>query len=143
MADMQRSNAGSLWKSSVERNGLGKEQMEGHLQSLSQKLEEEHGKLDLTDAEASHSVRKGAKKVRYVAGTLKKVEGEQQEIEKRMEGIQDRLGALCDARVGQRLLMELSKKLPLLSEVARWQMDSLAAIEKEKEREILEKEGTR
>ena len=107
----------------MERNGLGKEQLEGHLQSLSRKLEEEHGKLDLTDAEASHSVRKGAKKVRYVAGTLKKVEGEQQEIEKRMEEIQDRLGALCDARVGQRLLMELSKKLPLLSEVARWQMD--------------------
>lgn len=89
------------WKRSVERNGLREAQVAARFAQMEHELDQQLQRTDLADAEATHDVRKAAKRVRYAAERFGSFVGEERaaRASARMKGVQDNLGALCDARV--------------------------------------------
>lgn len=89
------------WKRSVERNGLREAQVAARFAQMEHELDQQLQRTDLADAEATHNVRKAAKRVRYAAERFGSFVGEERaaRASARMKGVQDNLGALCDARV--------------------------------------------
>ena len=63
--------------------------------------------MDFADADAVHTLRKQAKRVRYAAENFPEILGaDVAEEARRMVGVQDRLGAVCDARVNVGIVCE-------------------------------------
>jgi CHAD domain-containing protein/phosphohistidine phosphatase SixA len=129
------------WRGSIERNGLSADDLERRLTGMSEQFLLTYRGLDFTDAAETHKVRKNAKKVRYAASVMKPLAGEHRDIVEAMKRVQDRLGRLCDVRVNAELLEEIARKKGQLSEVAMWQAQNLAVLEREDEKEIIEALG--
>lgn len=82
--------------------------------------------LDLADVERTHDVRKQAKQVRYAAEKFKSLVGHDAEaVSEEMKAVQNRLGALCDARVNVDIIDEFTKKD--LPDEAMWALSLLRA----------------
>lgn len=124
------------WKNRIEKEGLEVPELEKRLEEMADAFFTAYDKLDFNDAEASHKVRKRAKKIRYAANKLKSVIGRHSEIITRMKKMQDQLGKLCDARVNQELLTDLINSCGL-SEIARWQAENLITLAAEDEKQII------
>ncbi|MGI6211883.1 MAG: CHAD domain-containing protein [Anaerovoracaceae bacterium] len=130
------------WGGKVERRGLRIEELIRRRDQLTKSFLDRYRSLDVHDADASHNVRKAAKKVRYVTNVMKPLLGERQDVVEEMKQIQDRLGALCDARVNAQILREISRSTDL-SEIAVWQADNLVALEREDEEALVKELGSR
>ena len=88
------------WRTRVEAQGLSSGQVRQRFDALADKLDADIARLDISDALATHDVRKKAKRVRYNAERFEELLGEDAAtIARGMEDRQDDLGALCDARV--------------------------------------------
>ncbi len=91
---------GVCWKNQVARNGLSPDRLRRRFAEMADSLEKNLDRVDLADAEATHDLRKDAKRVRYTAEHLADLLGPVAvEAARRSHAVQDRLGALCDARV--------------------------------------------
>ena len=77
------------------------ENLEKRYQHKINKFEKEYDKLDITNYEAVHEVRKLAKKVRYTSVGFKKVlpKSVRKEMKKRAKKAQERLGEITDTHV--------------------------------------------
>lgn len=88
------------WKDAVKRYGIAPEDALRRFDELAGAVEEGLATVDFSDAQAVHDLRKDAKRVRYVAENFGEILGaDAAEQAQRMVGVQDRLGAVCDARV--------------------------------------------
>lgn len=93
------------WKERIERTGLAPERLTERFDELADDVTARLATIDYSDEEAVHSLRKDAKRVRYVAenfGALMSPSVAERAHE--MTAVQDRLGALCDARVNVQLI---------------------------------------
>lgn len=126
------------WRSRVAADGLSPDDLERRLAGMSEHFLLTYRDLDCTDADATHDIRKNAKKVRYAASVMKPLIGEHKDIVEAMKMIQDRLGRLCDVRVNAGLLSDLTGKKNRFSELALWQAQNLAALERSDEKAIVE-----
>lgn len=93
------------WKERVERAGLAPERLTARFDELADGVTAGLATLDYADEEAVHTLRKDAKRVRYVAenfGALMSPSVAERAHE--MAAVQDQLGALCDARVNVQLI---------------------------------------
>lgn len=134
------------WRGSIAREGLQVEALRQRLEDMRSEFFRRCGDLDFRDVEATHKVRKEAKKVRYAANGMKSLLGEEQETVAAMKRVQDRLGRLCDARVNAELLHDLVRTEEDFSEIARWQAENLIALERNAEQSMVEElaaEGNR
>ena len=96
------------WRRKVEANGLAATQVRERFDGLAFKLQQDLAALDIADAEATHDVRKDAKRVRYDAEQFESLLGEDVvDIAKGMVEHQDDLGAICDARVEIRIIDDM------------------------------------
>ena len=99
---------GLSWRSSVEEQGLGEDELLARVQRMREDYEWEIGELDFNDQEAVHDVRKSAKEMRYVTRELSDVFGEgTANMNEQAKLMQDRLGELCDCRTNARLVVEI------------------------------------
>ncbi len=113
-----------VWKKRVEQEGLGRDDLDERLAELSDQTYRMVQSVDLADSPETHNVRKRAKKVRYAAEQFGKLTSlDTHEISHRMKGAQDRLGALCDARVN----VDIIDRFPVddLPEEALWDLSLL------------------
>lgn len=86
--------------------------IEKRYEHKTKKMDKEYKKLDQTDYEQIHEVRKQAKKVRYTSIAFKKIlkKYESKQIKKQAEKIQRELGELTDKHVMVNLLNEYKTK---------------------------------
>lgn len=124
------------WNNETEQEGLSDQVISDRLTELTETMRHDYQKLDPGDVEAAHKVRKDAKKIRYNARGLKELTGPRKDVVDTMHEIQDKLGALCDARVNIDLLEELIHH-EALSDLARWQAVNLQVIEKQTEKQCM------
>ena len=90
------------WRESVESAGLSREDVRARFLEIVAAYEEQEKQTDYRDAEAAHSLRKNAKKVRYDAAAFgNMLNMDAAETASRMKKAQNKLGDLCDARVNQ------------------------------------------
>ena len=119
-------NARSIrWKSSVAQGGLAPRRLRERFASMEMELERGLESVDFGDHDATHKLRKRAKRVRYVAERFPDLLGDVAErAAKEAKAVQDRLGALCDARVNR----TIARGFPTdgLSEGARRNLDEVA-----------------
>lgn len=100
------------WHSSVEARGLSQDDLRERFDAMEAGYEEEEALTDFSDAEATHTLRKHAKRLRYVASGFAQLLGEERAgVSERMEEMQDELGALCDARVNRDLIASLGERV--------------------------------
>ena len=96
------------WRKRVEAQGLAPTLVRQRFDMLVQQLDQDMAELDLADAQATHDVRKNAKRVRYDAERFEELLGDDAvDIARGMEAHQDDLGAICDARVNMGIIDEL------------------------------------
>lgn len=116
----------TAWKGSVKRGGLSRKAIRARFERLLGCLEDAMAALDAADAEATHDVRKDAKRVRYSAENFGAFLDEGAvTVAKRMVKMQDGLGAVCDARVNLAIIDGFPRKK--LSEQANAALDALRA----------------
>lgn len=118
------------WKSGVESRGLSHEDVELRFMSMLQAFEDELGAIDYGDAEATHTLRKHAKRLRYAAtwfGDL--LSANAADVAEQMKGLQDDLGALCDARANSRIIEGFPREG--LVDAATWGLNVLKARQDE------------
>lgn len=110
---VRRSMRGVIWRQSVEREGLGEEELQARFTALGDAFRSAYETLDFSDATATHSLRKRAKRLRYVADELSMLLDDAEVTVRQMEAIQDELGALCDARASRETIASIDRrKLP-------------------------------
>lgn len=125
------------WKPRAAQEGVSRKAMRARFASMLAELERDLEALDIADAEATHDVRKEAKRVRYSAENFREfLEDDAVAVAKRMVKMQDGLGAICDARVNLEIIDAFPKKK--LSEDARVALDALRASNAEFLRKALE-----
>lgn len=114
------------WKRRIEENGLGRQKIARRFDQALLQVEKHLATCDLADAEATHRLRKEAKRVRYAAEGFAAFIGDDpsREASRAMKAVQDDLGALCDARVNASIVADFPRKG--LSEQA---LRDLAAME--------------
>lgn len=128
------------WKPQAACEGVSRKAMRARFASMLAELERDLEALDISDAEATHDVRKEAKRVRYSAENFREfLEDDAVAVAKRMVKMQDGLGAICDARVNLEIIDAFPKKK--LSEDARVALDALRASNAEFLRAALEGEA--
>ena len=121
-----------MWRKSVEREGLGEEGLQARFTTLCDAFQSAHANLDFSDALATHSLRKRAKRLRYVADKLSIFfEEDAEAMVQQMTAIQDELGVLCDARASCQIIASIDKK-SLSSNAVR----ELLILEKQEEEYI-------
>ena len=114
------------WKRPIVELGMEPDAVRNRFEEVTTQVETDLESLDLADAERTHDVRKQAKQVRYAAEQFGGFIGEEAvETATRMEAAQDRLGALCDARVNVELVDSFPREG--LSEHALWDLGLLRA----------------
>lgn len=112
------------WRSHVQAAGLPAETLTKRFDDMQKSYEDALGKLDLSDAEATHALRKQAKRQRYIAKEFASLLDEDAaSVSGDMEAMQDELGLLCDARVNQGLIATL--EAGDLAEDARRELETL------------------
>jgi len=100
-----------MWRKSVERKGLSEDELRTRLATRAVAFQSAQRILDVSDAAATHSLRKKAKCLRYVADKCGMFfEENAEEMIQQMTMIQDELGALCDARASQQIIASINKK---------------------------------
>ena len=96
------------WKDSVRRRGVTRADVLAVFDELVRTVDEGYAAVDRADADAVHTLRKRAKRVRYVAEAFCALLGERAVAEgARMKGVQDELGDVCDARVNAEMARDL------------------------------------
>ena len=115
------------WKRRVEKNGLSREAVARRFADMEAGIDRKLATTDLAAAEATHDLRKCAKRVRYAAENYAAFldADEARAASERMKAVQDELGALCDARVNVGIIDELPRKG--LSDQALRDLDALEA----------------
>ena len=99
------------WRDDVERFGLPRERVATNFELMTMEFEAEYLACDYRDVEATHKLRKNAKRVRYTAREFGDLIGPAAEgVPAAMEEVQDELGALCDARVNCELIDSMPRK---------------------------------
>ena len=89
-------------------------------------VDEGYAVVDRSDADAVHTLRKRAKRVRYVSESFAGLLSEGAAAEgRRMKGVQDLLGDICDARVNVAMAGEFPAEG--LSDEARRALETLIA----------------
>lgn len=120
------------WRRRYLEEGLPAKAVREHFARMRADMEQALAMVDLSDAEATHDVRKQAKRVRYVAENLPDVVGsDAAQAARRMKREQTRLGALCDARVNLRIIDGLPTEnlsAQSLANLRALRQDSLDAI---------------
>lgn len=118
------------WKSPVERDGLGDEDIAGRMDDIWTDYQALARSADYSDEPATHTLRKRAKRVRYCAHALEGLldEGYVNAVDETKHA-QDDLGALCDARLERDLIASLDTAS--LSPAARWELNLLRAREEQ------------
>lgn len=120
---------GIEWRKGIAHEGIARKAVRARFEALLSDLECAMLALDIADAEATHDVRKDAKRVRYAAENFGMFLDEGAvAVAKRMVKMQDGLGAICDARVNVGIIDEFPRKK--LSEAAAL---SLAALRERNE----------
>ena len=118
-----------VWKRSFEKEGLGSRAIAKRFERVVEDERKDLATLDLADVERTHDVRKQAKQVRYAAERFGSLMGGEaagaKEVADEMKAVQDRLGALCDARVNVGIIDEFSTKG--LPDEALWALSLLRA----------------
>lgn len=118
-----------VWKRSFEKEGLGSRAIAKRFERVVEGERKDLATLDLADVERTHDVRKQAKQVRYAAERFGSLMGGEaagaKEVADEMKAVQDRLGALCDARVNVGIIDEFSTKG--LPDEALWALSLLRA----------------
>ncbi len=95
------------WGEDAARWGIPPEDARARFDGMVRDVEAGFDTVDVADADAVHALRKDAKRVRYAAENLGGVLGAGAVDEaRRMVGVQDRLGAVCDARVNVGIVCE-------------------------------------
>lgn len=118
------------WKKSVERQGLSHEDIELRFTVMLQAFEDELSSIDYGDVEATHKLRKHAKRLRYAATWFADLLSDTAaDVSHQMEGLQDDLGALCDARVNSAIIDSFPREG--LSDAAVWGLNVLKARQDE------------
>lgn len=115
------------WKRRIEKNGLSREAVARRFADMEAGIDRKLATTDLAAAEATHDLRKCAKRVRYAAenyAAFLDADGARAASE-RMKAVQDELGALCDARVNVGIIDEFPRKG--LSDQALRDLDALEA----------------
>lgn len=121
-----RQSRNLVWKPSFENEGMGSKAVSKRFDKVVDELRYDLETLDLADVERTHDVRKRAKQARYAAERFESLVGEgAEEAAAEMKAEQDRLGALCDARVNVGIIDEFSTKG--LPEEALWALSLLRA----------------
>ena len=96
------------WKDSVRRRGVTRGDVRAVFDGLVRTVDEGYAVVDRADADAVHTLRKRAKRVRYVAEAFGALLGDRAAVEgARMKGVQDELGDVCDARVNVGMARDL------------------------------------
>lgn len=114
------------WKRSYREEGFDADTVAKRFEQVVEQERADLESLDLADVERTHDVRKQAKQVRYAAERFGELIGEgADEVADEMKGVQDRLGALCDARVNVDIIDEFSTKG--LPDEALWALSLLRA----------------
>jgi CHAD domain-containing protein len=114
------------WKRRVSSQGLSADEVRGRFDEMVEELQDDLEMLDLADVERTHSVRKDAKRARYVAEKFSDIVGEDAiDIAKSMTNQQDRLGAICDARVNIDIINDFEQQE--LPETVAWDLALLRA----------------
>lgn len=137
MKMLEKDISSITWRDSIEKNGIGEEDLMKRAADITASFRKEYEALETADVEETHSVRKKAKRIRYIHSCFESLLGSVPGITDEMKSVQDKLGALCDARVNISMLEEIMHEKNL-SEVARWQAGSLLELQKEKERQIMD-----
>ena len=115
------------WKRRIEKNGLSRKAVAQRFSDMEASIDRKLATTDLGAAEATHDLRKCAKRVRYAAENYAAFldADEAKAASERMKAIQDDLGALCDARVNVGIIDEFPRKG--LPEQALRDLDALEA----------------
>ena len=93
------------WKRSIRRKGLKPKEVRARYDELASRLQADLETLDEDDYELMHDMRKRAKQVRYVSEQFEEILGaDAAKAARRMKDEQDRLGALCDAKVNREIV---------------------------------------
>ena len=88
------------WRESVEAGGLASEEVALRFARMVDRFGVRMADADYVDEEATHDLRKQAKRLRYAAENVPGLPKEEAgDIARLMREVQDELGALCDARV--------------------------------------------
>lgn len=137
IGDAQKYTQHIVWRNGYNEEGIDPDEVVARYHGLCQTFAEHYGDLDLADEEQTHNVRKEAKVLRYVSHALPNLlGGDCSGTEAQMHAIQDRLGALCDARVNvqiadtfpaERLSEQAAADLARLREQQRARIDQLLA----------------
>lgn len=104
--------AGRLeWRAAVAGDGVSRKAVRARFGTMLASLERDMEALDLRDAEATHDVRKNAKRVRYSAENFAAfLDADAVDVARRMVKTQDGLGVVCDARVNLAIIDEFPAK---------------------------------
>ena len=96
-----RKGLGKLpWKDRVREDGVTLDDVRASFDELVRVVDEGYATVDRADADAVHTLRKRAKRVRYVGESFADLLGPGAAAEgARMKDVQDELGDICDARV--------------------------------------------
>ena len=123
------------WRKDIERFGLSRNQVASNFDLMVMEFEANYLATDYRDVNATHKLRKDAKRVRYTSREFGDIIGDAAEgMPAAMEQVQDELGALCDARVNCDLIDSMpSKKLSKKAKAAlkalrQEQLDAIEAI---------------
>lgn len=99
------------WRKDVERFGLAGAEVASNFELMAIDFEADYLAADYRDVEATHKLRKNAKRVRYAAREFGSIIGDAAEgMPTAMEAVQDELGALCDARVNCDLIDSMPRE---------------------------------
>lgn len=114
------------WRDSVRGDGVTRSDVRAAFRDLVRVVAEGYESVDRADADAVHTLRKRAKRVRYVSESFARLLGDGAAAEgRRMKGVQDLLGDICDARVNATMAGEFPAGG--LSDEARRALEALIA----------------
>lgn len=114
------------WRDRVREEGVARADVRALFRELVRVVDEGSAAADRADADAVHTLRKRAKRARYVAERFGSLLGEGAAAEAaRMKGVQDELGDICDARVNVMMAREFPAEG--LSAEARAALEELVA----------------
>lgn len=114
------------WRRRVREAGVTRGDVRAAFDELVHSVDERYARVDRADADAVHTLRKRAKRVRYVGESFGDLLGHDAVAEgARMKLVQDELGDICDARVNVAMAREFPTRG--LSDEARSALGALLA----------------
>lgn len=99
------------WRANVEELGLSADEVRERFDAIADDTWGMFAKIDLTDDDSTHDVRKRMKRVRYVAEALEEILDEDElAVGRQGKELQDAIGVMCDARVNLHIVKGLRKR---------------------------------